>query len=96
MEFLSFPYFWFIRVSPIRRLWIKFEYFLQPSEISHIFKLSRVDSTLYIQNLKSEFTLSIVPTVNFGILPHCLDEFLVQLLTTNAKKLILKIPLEFI
>ena len=37
MAFLSFPYFWSIRVSPIQRLSIKFEYFLRPSEISHIF-----------------------------------------------------------
>ena len=33
MAFLSFPYFWCIRVSPIKRLSIKFEYFLRPSEI---------------------------------------------------------------
>ena len=41
MAFLIFPYFWCFRVSLIQRLSIKFEYFLRPSEISHIFQLSR-------------------------------------------------------
>ena len=57
MAFLTFPYFWCIRVSPIQRLPIKFEYFLT----------FKVDSTLKIQNLKSEFTLTIILTVSFYI-----------------------------
>ena len=39
MAFLSFPYFWCIRVSPIQRLSLKFEYFLRPSEISRNFQM---------------------------------------------------------
>ena len=44
MAFLSFPYFWCIRVSPIQKLSIKLEYFLSLSIISYMFQLSRFDT----------------------------------------------------
>ena len=54
-----------------------------------------VDSTLRIQNLKSEFTLMIVLTVNFCILPHCRTNFSFNLKRLMQKKLLLRIPLKF-
>ena len=49
------------------------------------FSTFKVDSTLKIQNLKSEFTLTIILTVYFTF-TSLSDEFLVQLQTTNAKR----------
>ena len=93
MAFLSFPYFWCIRVSPIKRLSIKFEYFLRPSEI---LISSDFLGRIYTVNSESEVRIQFNDRFDCQFLhfTSLSDEFLVQLQKTNAKKLLLRIPLK--
>ena len=76
MAFLSFPYFWSIRVSPIQRLSIKFEYFLRPSEISHIFNFL---GRFHTQDSESEIRIHFNDRFNCQFLhfTSLSDEFLI-------------------
>ena len=94
MAFLSFPYFWSIRVSPIQRLSIKFEYFLRPFEFLIFFNFL---VRFHTQDSESEVRIHFNDRFDCQFLhfTSLSDTFLVQLQMTNAKKLLLRIPLKF-
>ncbi len=89
MAFLSFPYSWCIRVSPIQGLSIN-------SNIFYLYLKFIIFSTLSVDSeseVRIQFNLRL--DCQFLHFTSISDEFLVQSQTTNAKKLLLRTPLQF-